>query len=197
VKSLYQYLNDRHYKGFVKKMRNADLNPDHNLIWHEDNTFTPVNPDADKWQTWKGKMELRRLARKNQPWWLKTYRYVRVYFFGLNGLLSYTLRPRTIVNKVTWYHQRATRGWADCDVWSMDSRMSKVMSEMLEYLADRTHAYPGTPPFETPEKWDAHLRDLSRRFKTWNDDTWCETKSFETTKGAWADFAEHFGYYWD
>lgn len=196
MKNLYRWLNDRHYKKFVKKM-SRPVNPDNSLIFNDDETFSPVNPDADKWQTWKGKIELRRLARKNQPWWLKSYRYVYYYFFGLHGLFSYTLKLRTIVNRVTWYHQRATRGWADCDCWSMDSRMSKVMAEMVAHLATFNHAYPGTPPFETPEKWEAHLHDLSKRFAAWNDETWCETAAFETTKGAWAEFAEHFGCYWD
>jgi len=76
--------------------------------------------------------------------------------------------------------------------------MSRVLSEMLTYLADHTHAYPGCGEFDTPEKWDAHLRDLAVRFAALNDDgKWGEDEAHTRVQSAWKDFAENFGYYWD
>jgi hypothetical protein len=79
----------------------------------------------------------------------------------------------------------------------MDSHLAKIMGEMLLHMADHSHAYPGYGAFDTPEKWDAHLRDMSRRLLAWNDDTWCDNDAFETTKQAMIEFGQNYGFYWD
>lgn len=39
-------------------------------------------------------------------------------------------------------YQRATRGWAWCDVWSIDCWFQQVVPEMLRHLAETTHGTP-------------------------------------------------------
>jgi hypothetical protein len=46
--------------------------------------------------------------------------------------------PRVV--KYSW--QRARRGWADCDIWSVDIWFMKVIPEMLEKLAKNDHGFP-------------------------------------------------------
>jgi hypothetical protein len=47
-----------------------------------------------------------------------------------------------------WAHikvmrQRARRGWADSDVWSLDSYLTDVITGMISNLRDNAHGYPG------------------------------------------------------
>jgi hypothetical protein len=52
--------------------------------------------------------------------------------------------------------------------------------------------------FDTPEKWDAHLRDLSRRFAAVLDDEHGDSQeAYAETQSAWEDFGKRFGLYSD
>ena len=60
--------------------------------------------------------------------------------------------------KAAW--QRATRGWADRDTWNLDSYLLEILPEMIDYLREHTHGYPGEyNGFPTPESWDNYLRE--------------------------------------
>lgn len=48
-----------------------------------------------------------------------------------------------IPREIKYLFQRMTRGWADSDVWSMDSYLSRVVPEMLEYLKKNHNGLPG------------------------------------------------------
>jgi hypothetical protein len=98
--------------------------------------------------------------------------------------------------RVRYNWQRARRGWADCDVWSLDSYIARVLSEAVPRLA-KGHAYPGREPWETREKWAEYVRDLGARLGTWNDDTWVDDAAFETTRAAMEEFGKNFGVFWD
>lgn len=56
---------------------------------------------------------------------------------------------------------RATKGWCPSDVWNWDSWFGSVVPEMLRYLADYSHTYPGNNEFDTPEKWIDWLRSVA------------------------------------
>lgn len=132
-------------------------------------------------------------------WYLMTEVYPVIHrkLFGFHGLLSYTLRPKVIARRIKWRHQRASRGWADNDCWNTDGYVTNILSGMLLHLADNNHAYPGMPPWETPEKWDAHLRDLAARLRAWNNDTFCSEEAYTTTRDAMEEFGRNLGHYWD
>lgn len=60
--------------------------------------------------------------------------------------------------KAAW--QRVTRGWADRDTWSLDNYLLEILPEMIEYLAEHTHGYPGEHAgFPTYESWQEFLRN--------------------------------------
>src|ERR1700678_910209 len=179
--SLYRWLNKRHHDKTMRRLGRSAERTTHS-----------------KWVDWLADRALRDSIRKSRPWWLKTYDSVYVFLFGWNGLLNHKLNPRLILNSIVWRRQRAKRGWADRDTWSLDSYIAKVISEMLVYLADHTHSYPGGgSEWPTPEDWDTHLRDLARRMTAWSGDDWCDDDAYATTKAAMAEFAENFGHYWD
>ena len=58
-------------------------------------------------------------------------------------------------------YQRATRGWADCDVWNIDSWFQGVVPDMLRRLADTKH---GTPSLFFPkgmlENWEDNGEEI-------------------------------------
>lgn len=59
--------------------------------------------------------------------------------------------------KAAW--QRATRGWANRDTWSLDNYLLEILPEMIDHLRIHTHGYPGYGEFDTPEKWDKFLKE--------------------------------------
>jgi hypothetical protein len=64
--------------------------------------------------------------------------------------------------EIKWHWQRAFRGWADCDVWSMDNHLSRLIEEMTAYLA-KNHV--GHPADMTDERWTNRLLFVSRSFR--------------------------------
>lgn len=60
--------------------------------------------------------------------------------------------------KAAW--QRATRGWADRDTWNLDYHLLDILPEMIDYLREHTHGYPGGHQgFPTYESWQDFLQN--------------------------------------
>ena len=99
--------------------------------------------------------------------------------------------------RAKWNWQRMRRGWADCDAWSLDCYIARVLSGAVLQLA-KGHAYPGEgTEWDTPEKWEAHLKNLSARLGVWNDETFLDDDSYEITRAAVEEFGRNLGRYWD
>lgn len=56
------------------------------------------------------------------------------------------LRLNTYTRPLLWSYQRVTRGWADCDTWSMDYHLCQTLPEMIRLLRDKTHSFPSGGP---------------------------------------------------
>lgn len=56
--------------------------------------------------------------------------------------LRFVRRIENIPREVCWFIQRGLRGWADCDTWSIDWYLNRIMPEMLERLAERKIGAP-------------------------------------------------------
>ena len=69
-----------------------------------------------------------------------------------------------------WAYQRATRGFADCDVWNLDSSILEYLSGTLNHLADYHWGYPGDERFPTDESWTEFLKDMAQKFYQANED---------------------------
>lgn len=68
-----------------------------------------------------------------------------------------------------WAYQRATRGFADCDVWNLDSSILEYLSGTLNHLADYHWGYPGDERFPTDESWTEFLKDMAQKFYQANE----------------------------
>ena len=85
---------------------------------------------------------------------------------GWHFILRHPLKfSRYVLKDIKFGWQRVTRGWADCDVWNMDSWFLAIAPEMLRALADRTDAYP-SQGFKTWDEWIRFLRNLADKFES-------------------------------
>jgi hypothetical protein len=67
-------------------------------------------------------------------------------------------RPvRNLAGTLAAGYQRATRGWADADTWSLHVYLCSALGGALEHLAGNTHGWPGTPDYSAFEDWTAAL----------------------------------------
>ena len=63
-----------------------------------------------------------------------------------------------------WAGQRATRGFADCDVWNLDSSILNYLHGTLNFLAENHWGYPANDKFSTDESWTEFLKDMAQKF---------------------------------
>ncbi len=61
-----------------------------------------------------------------------------------------------------YFFQRGRRGWADNDVWNLDSYLAKVIYESLDNLANNLSGHPLN---YTNELWEKKLKEVSQAFK--------------------------------
>ena len=93
----------------------------------------------------------------------------------------YLTHPWKIVKDIYWnirnFWHRGRFGYAYVDVWNFCDWYPRVGAEALRYLALHNCGYPGHPPWETPEKWRAHLNEMANKLQRCADflDSDCET----------------------
>ena len=75
------------------------------------------------------------------------------------------LRPRLYIGVVKNVYQRVTRGWADCDTWSLDSHLAEIIPEMINHLKNTKQ---GIPSEVFPK--DYNDNDIAAALKTEEDD---------------------------
>ena len=68
-----------------------------------------------------------------------------------------------------WAWQRATRGFADCDTWNLDSSILDYLYGTLNFLAKHHWGYPGDDKFPTDESWTNFLTDMAQKFYQANE----------------------------
>lgn len=73
---------------------------------------------------------------------------------GSRGWLKYWLNPRTYTRAARWGYQRASRGYADCDLWSIDSFLCGVLVPGLKQFRNQTNSHPSDLTFE---EWQAKV----------------------------------------
>ena len=62
------------------------------------------------------------------------------------------------------YH-RMRYGYAYVDAWNMAESWCEMGANMLLHIAKHGSGYPGSEPFDTPEKWHDHLCDLAAKLR--------------------------------
>ena len=69
---------------------------------------------------------------------------------------------------------RAIKGYCYMDVWNWDDWFCSVVPPMLRAMADKGMAYPGSEPFDTPEKWHDWLYEMAHKIERLQYDNWME-----------------------
>ncbi len=84
-------------------------------------------------------------------------------WWGFSGRLGEIF---SIPKRIKWFIQRGTRGYADCDTWSLDSYIAGWLPSALRQFADEAFSHPiGTPM----GKWKKTLRDIATNLEKAHD----------------------------
>lgn len=117
----------------------------------------------------------------------------------------YLLHPWEIAGEIyrhyRWFIQRGSRGWADCDVWSLDNYLAGWVPDALDrLLANKL----GHPIGMTRKGWDTRLKRMKEGFVEANKIGEFEYTGVKECKAAQRRmkrglyvFVEHFLNLWD
>lgn len=112
--------------------------------------------------------------------------------------LRWYKKVKNIPREIKWVYQRATRGWADCDAWGMDTYLAKVMSGMFMKLSKDSYGYPSR--CKTPEEWENLLRKwatvcevYSNKYSDFRTEDLVQKQMMETLK----EISEWYPALWD
>lgn len=110
------------------------------------------------------------------------------------------MRVDFCLRRLKWFYQRGKRGYADCDVWAIDSYLSRIIPPMLKQFKSVTNGYPGCEGAATPEEWDKRLDEMIEGWEAAQNVTaW--TKSNETDQALFESrmqvFIKWFFQLWD
>jgi len=127
------------------------------------------------------------------PWWMPAARAVR-------GRPVRRAR-RTVLALV----QRARRGWADQDTWSLDGYLCRSTAGALRHLADHAHGWPGTDTYPQPEVWQSALHKAAAAMDAWErhetavgeDEQAEEERVYAEAQDAFRWVADNLGHLWD
>jgi hypothetical protein len=67
-------------------------------------------------------------------------------------------------------YNRTTKGYCVWDWADLDSWFVTIMPNMLRDMARNGHAYPGSEPFDTPEKWRSWLIRMAEQLEYCQDE---------------------------
>lgn len=70
--------------------------------------------------------------------------------------------PAAYARRAKAFWQRGRRGWADADVWSLDTYLAPLISGAVTCLRDNLHSYP---PDMTFEEWERTLTEIVEGFE--------------------------------
>ena len=96
---------------------------------------------------------------------------------------------------VKWSAQRVKRGWADCDVWNLDSSILDYLYGTIKHLADNHYGFPGDEKFPTDESWTAYLNTMADCFYRAQEDN--EVYPTPEADKWWEWCKEHEDYLWN
>lgn len=75
--------------------------------------------------------------------------------------------------------RRAIYGWTWEDCWNLDDWLLNILPEMLRHMADHGSGYPGSKPFETPEKWHDWLHSVADVLESLQEDNWYSQNEYK------------------
>ena len=120
-------------------------------------------------------LEWRRRIRRN---FILKIKSIPIYAFSYKKSY-YLTHPwkffKEIKTAIKNYWHRARYGYAYVDAWNMDEAICDMVANMLLHIKEYGDGYPGVEPYDTPEKWHAHLEEMAAHFRTIrNQEKWME-----------------------
>src|SRR6185437_7285184 len=109
-------------------------------------------------------------------------------------------KSRTYTQPLLWSYQRVTRGWADCDIWSLDDHLNTWLPDALEQLK-RAHGYPSE--FENQEPWNEILDKMIEGFRAndrlvgFNHESTDRKADLKLWKDGMKLFVKYYNHLWD
>ena len=95
------------------------------------------------------------------------------------GKFPYCLRDIKYIHRALKYRtQRACRGWADCDTWSIDMWFLEVVPQMLGHLRENRCSQPA---HMTSEEWNSILGAMIFLLNEMNEETCSQQNDIEYT----------------
>lgn len=106
-------------------------------------------------------------AHPIRGWFYNKYWDIRAFIYNIPNM------PMDFYRKCKRGWQRAYRGWADEDTWSLSSYLSKVIKESLVYFKNNQHTIPGdfvtsnsaVAVAHSEEKWNEILNKIIWTFE--------------------------------
>ena len=83
--------------------------------------------------------------------------------------LNWWKNIKLFFRRFKWAWQRATRGFADCDIWDLDSSILNYLSGTLKQLSEIAEGWPGNEQFPKYEDWTNFLKEMSEKFAAANE----------------------------
>lgn len=84
---------------------------------------------------------------------------------------------KELLSNIRAVYRRARYGYCYSDVWDFNDWFCSVIPPMLRYMADKGMAYPGSEPFDTPEKWHDWLYKTANTLERLDYDDWMENNN--------------------
>lgn len=104
--------------------------------------------------------------------------------FEKSPMRGFWRKTSQFFRSLKWAYQRATRGYADCDVWDIDLWFLSIIPSMLRDLESYGNSYPTG---KTPTEWRATLREMARCFEEAGKDP--DFDKVKTIRG-WREYNE-------
>jgi hypothetical protein len=111
----------------------------------------------EDWDAYWARQRWDRRWRHNHlnPWWWRVKRRLAV--------------PRRTWREIRWFAQRGRRGWAACDLWSMDSYICQLLGEMATRMRETAHGHPCNPNGDQASCGGLPGNDPCSCEQDWND----------------------------
>ena len=92
---------------------------------------------------------------------LNYYPYSWKTFHGFTGNISYFFK------NIKCAYQRATKGYCDRDLWSLNDFYTSLFIDSIGEFNDTCNTYPGVSPYDTEKKWEAVLTEIVGKLNTY------------------------------
>lgn len=99
-------------------------------------------------------------------------------------------RMREPLYSLRMFMQRGRKGYAEVDLWNMDSYLSKVIAGAFREWADVSMSHPDGI---THEEWQGILRDIAASFDAYI----ASREANELVEPNWELFTHWWGHFWD